>query len=78
MIAKTGDAGLYAVPPAEGRARSATEFSRTGDPRRRARRQLGTIRRAREPPQPARGLGAGAPSAEGLLYTVTDDDRFVV
>jgi glycine/D-amino acid oxidase-like deaminating enzyme len=82
IIEKTGDVGLYLVPPAEGRGLKVGdhEFSRTGDP--------ADSRDARE--ADIRPLLARCSSLlkgferwhidrlKVCFYTVTDDERFVV
>ncbi|MBN9088249.1 MAG: FAD-dependent oxidoreductase [Reyranella sp.] len=82
IIEKTGDVGLYFVPPMEGRGFKVGdhEFSRTGDP--------DGGREAREEEiapliERCRGLFKGFDSwttdrLKVCFYTVTDDERFVV
>ena len=82
IIEKTGDVGLYLVPPAEGRGFKVGdhEFSRSGDP--------GASREAREDElrpllDRCRSLLKGferwrTDRLKVCFYTVTDDERFVV
>jgi glycine/D-amino acid oxidase-like deaminating enzyme len=82
IIAKTGDVGLYLVPPAEGRGLKVGdhEFSRTGDPADDRDAKADEIRPLLER---CRGLLKGfehwrTNRLKVCFYTVTDDERFVV
>ena len=82
IIAKTGDVGLYLVPPAEGRGLKVGdhEFSRTGDPAGGRDAKADEIRPLLER---CRSLLKGferwrTNRLKVCFYTVTDDERFVV
>lgn len=82
VIEKTGDVGLYLVPPAEGRTMKIGdhEFSRSGDP---AAGRTATIEEMRPLLDRCRNLLKGfdrwrVDRLKVCFYSVTDDERFIV
>ena len=82
IIQKTGDVGLYFVPPMEGRGFKVGDhgFSRSGDPDGSREATEAEIRPLLER---CRGLFKGFDSwrtdrLKACFYTVTEDERFVV